>query len=152
MSPRITNHLPDSLLAFLTEGCPALLLTVGADGFAHTAYTWAVAPHTTAVHFAADYGSTTLTNLQRQQRAALQIIGQGNLVYLIKGDVHQIKTQIEAAPFNMAMMALNVREIKDQSWPNVTVKPLAYAWPPPQQTEMLAMERAVYNEMRRWST
>ena len=151
MGQRVTPYLPDTLLNLLKEGCPALLLTIGVDGFPNTAYTWVVAPDTATVRFGADYGSATLTNLEREQRASLQIIGQGNLVFLIKGDVSQIKPQIEAAPFKIAMMALEVTEVKDQSWPGVSVRPLAYEWLPDQQAEMLAMERAVYDEMRQWS-
>ncbi len=151
MSPRVTNQIPDSLLSLLSKGCPALLLTMGADGFPNTAYTWVVAPDTVTIRFGADYGSTTLANLQREQRASLQIIGQGNLVYLIKGAVRQIKPQIEAAPFKIAMMALEISKAKDQSWPGVSVQPLAYEWSTDQQAEMLAMERAVYAEMRQWS-
>ncbi len=150
MSLRVTNQLPDPLLNLLSQGCPALLLTVGADGFPNTAYTWAIVPDTVTVRFGADYGSTTLANLQREQRASLQIIGQGNLVYLIKGAASQIKPQIEAAPFKIALMALDISEVKDQSWSGVVVQPLAYVWTSAQQAEMLTMERAVYDEMRQW--
>ncbi len=150
MSPRVTKQLSDPLLNLLSQGCPALLLTVGADGFPNTAYTWAIAPDIATIRFGADYGSTTLVNLQQEPRASLQIIGPGNLVYLIKGAVLQIKAQIEAAPFKIAMMALEIAEVKDQSWPGVVVQPLAYVWAADQQAEMLAMERAVYDEMRQW--
>jgi len=88
MSPRVTNHLSGPLLNLLSQGRPALLLAVGADGFPNAAYTWAIAPAATTVRFGADYGSATLTNLEREQRASLQIIGQGNLVFLINH--HQI--------------------------------------------------------------
>ena len=42
MSQFTLTQLPDTLLSVLRAGCPALLLTVGIDGFAHTAYTWVV--------------------------------------------------------------------------------------------------------------
>jgi hypothetical protein len=47
-------------------------------------------------------------------------------------------------------MALNVSEVKDQSWPGVTVQPLGYQWPPEQREAMLAVEQALYYEMRTW--
>ena len=151
MSPRVTDKLPDSLLGALKKGCPALLLTVGEDGFPSTAYTWVVAINSSIIHFGADHGSATLANLGRDGCASLQIIGEGNLIFLIKGTTCQIKAQIEAAPFKIAMMALAVVEAKDQSWPGVTVKPLGYEWDPEQRDKMQAMEQAVYAEMRQWS-
>lgn len=150
MSRRIAAQLPDSLLNVLKTGCPALILTVGEDGFPNTAYTWAVAVSSTTVHFGADHGSATLANLKQEPRAALQIMGEGNLIFLIKGVTRQVKPQIEAASFKVAMMALEVAMVKDQSWPGVNIHPLAYDWSPEQRQEMLAMERAVYAEMRDW--
>jgi hypothetical protein len=138
------------LLQILRQGCPALLLTIGPDGFPHTAFTWAVTREATTLRFAADHGSVTLTNLERESRAALQIISLDNLVFLVKGATRLVKPQIEAAPFRVAMMDLAVSEIKDQSWPGVRVQPLGYEWPPEQRESMLAMEQAVYAEMRSW--
>ncbi|HXV99307.1 MAG TPA: pyridoxamine 5'-phosphate oxidase family protein [Anaerolineae bacterium] len=150
MSQSTLTQLPDALLSVLRAGCPALLLTVGVDGFAHTAYTWAVALDATTLHFAADHGSSTLANLEREQRAALQIISRENLIFLIKGAATPVKPQLEAAPFKIALWALAVRGVKDQSWPGVRVQPLGYEWPPEQREAMLAIEQAVYTEMRTW--
>jgi hypothetical protein len=150
MSRRITTSLPLAHLNVLQQGCPALLLTLGTDGFPATAYTWMVALDAVTLRFAADHGSTTLANLEREARASLQIISQENLILLIKGVTMPAKPQIEAAPFKIAMMALEVREVKDQSWPGVKVQPLGYEWPPEQREAMLAMEQAVYAEMRTW--
>lgn len=151
MSSRVTTKLPGPLLSVLNKGCPALLLTVGSDGFPSTAYTWIVATTPSTIHFGADHGSATLTNLERDKRASLQIISQDNLIFLVKGTTSQIKSQIEAAPFKIAMMALEVVEVKDQSWPGVTVKSLGYEWAPEQMDKMQAMEQAVYAEMREWN-
>jgi hypothetical protein len=150
MSQHITTSLPLALLNVLQQGCPALLLTLGTDGFPATAYTWTVALDAVMLRFAADHGSATLANLEREQRASLQIISQENLIFLIKGVSMPVKPQIEAAPFKVAMMALEVREVKDQSWPGVKVQPLGYEWPPEQREAMRAMEQAVYAEMRTW--
>lgn len=151
MGQRVTPNLPDTLLSLLKEGSPALLLTTGADSFPNTAYTWVIAPDAHTVRFGADIGSATLANLEREQRASIQIIAPGNLVFLIKGTARQIKAQIESAPFKIAMIALAVTEVKDQSWPGITVSPLAYTWPLEQQEDMLAMERNIYDEMSKWS-
>jgi hypothetical protein len=150
MNQRVISQLPPALLDTLRSGCPALLLTVGTDGYPHTAYTWVVALDPTTLRFAADHGSATMANLEREPAAALQIISPGNLVFLIKGITRPVKPQIEAAPFKVALMALTVREVKDQSWPGVTVQPLGYHWPPEQQEAMQAIEQAVYEEMRTW--
>lgn len=152
MSRRIAAQLPDSLLNILKIGSPTLLLTVGEDGFPNTAFSWAVAVDSTTIHFGADHGSATLVNLERTERASLQFIGQDNLVFLIKGTTRKVKSQIGAAPFKIAMMALDVAMVKDQSWPGVSMHTLTYDWSPEQRQEMLAMERAVYAEMREWQS
>ena len=148
MSSRITNQLPKRLLTVLENGGPALLLTIGEDGFPTTAYTWAMAINATTLRFAADHESATESNLQRERRATLQIISRENLIFLIKGTTVPVKAQIEATPFKMRLMALEVLEVKDQTWPGVSVLPLAYEWSPEQKAQMLAMEQAVYQEMR----
>ena len=145
---KTTSELPEKLLAWLHSGGPALLLTVGEDGFPNVAYTWAAAPGARRVRFGADHGSATLANVQRDGRAALQIVGPGNLVFLVKGAVRRLKERIAAAPFRIALMEMAVTECKDQSWPGVTVAPLAYEWPDDQREAMRAIEQAVYAELR----
>lgn len=147
---KVTPTLPDRLFTWLRSGAPALLLTTGEDGFANVAYTWAAAPDARRVRFGADHGSATLANLQRDGRAALQIVAAGNLAFLVKGPARTIKERIAAAPFRIALMEMEVVEAKDQAWPGVTVAPLAYQWPPEQREAMLAMEQAVYAELREW--
>ncbi len=144
---RATSVLPDKLLALLHSGAPVLLLTVGEDGFSNVAYTWAAAPDAERVRFGADHGSTTLANLQRDGRAALEIAASGNLVYLVKGVTRTILDRIAAAPFRIALMEMVVSEVKDQSWPGVTVVPLGYDWPEDKREAMLKMEQAVYAEL-----
>ena len=147
---KITPDLPDKLLAHLRAGAPALLLTTGEDGYPNVAYTWAAAPDAGRVRFGADHGSATLANLQRDGRASLQIAAPGNLVFLVKGAARTLKDRIAAAPFRIALMEMRVAEAKDQSWPGVTVAPLAYEWPADQREAMLKMEQAVYAELRDW--
>ncbi len=152
MSRRVVAQLPETLLNVLRAGCPAIVVTIGEDGFPNTAYSWAVALNSTTIRFGADHGSATLANIEREERASLQIIGRHNLIFLIKGTTSLIKDQIEAAPFKIALVSMKVVMVKDQSWPGVNVHPLIYEWSPEQRAEMLAMERAVYNEMREWES
>lgn len=100
------------------------------------------------MRFGADQGSVTLANLERTSRAALQVLGEGGLVYLIRGESTMGRPRIEAAPFPIAMMDLRVTWVKDQSWPGVEVLPLGYRWSPEHREAMQAMERAVYAELR----
>ncbi len=153
---KTTSELPEKLLAWLRSGGPALLLTMGEDGFPNVAYTWAAAPDARRVRFGADHGSATLANLQRDGRAALQIaacappsgVGSENLVFLLKGTTRMLRERIAAAPFRIALMEMVVTETKDQSWPGVIVAPLAYEWPADRREAMRAMEQAVYIELR----
>ena len=147
---KITPDLPDKLLAYLRLGAPALLLTLGEDGYPNAAYTWAAAPDARRVRFGADQGSATLANLQRDGRASLQIVAPGNGVFLVKGTTRILKDRLTAAPFRIALMEMAVAEARDQSWPGVTVTPLAYEWPADQREAMLMMEQAVYAELREW--
>ena len=143
--------LPDRLSRLLAAGAPAVLITVGADGFGHAAMTWALAPTPDRVRFIADHGSTTLANLQRDGRAALQVIGRDDLVALIKGPARERRARVEAAPFGMAMWELTVAEVKDQSWAPVAVSPLAYEWRGPDAETLRKIERAVLAELRDWT-
>lgn len=145
---RITPDLPDRLLAYVGPGALAMLLTVGEDGYSNVAYGWIAAPEVKRVRFGADHGSATLANLQRDGRAALQIVGSDNLVFLVKGTARQIRERIAAAPMKIALWELRVLEAKDQSWPGVVPTPLAFEWPAEQREAMLKMEQAVYAEMR----
>jgi hypothetical protein len=146
---RITVDLPDTLLAVLREGHPALLLTAGGDGFPAAALTWAVALDAKTVRFATDHGSSALANLQREGRASLQIVAEHGLLCLVKGRAAQVKPSIEAArQFGMALWELAAVEVRDQSWPGVRVRQLAYEWAPEHRDRMLAIERAVFAEMR----
>jgi len=148
MAP-VCAELPEALLAVLREGHPALLLTAGADGFPASAFTWAAALDPLTVRFGADHGSSALANLQRQARASLQILAEEGLLFLVKGPAGPVRPSIESAhPQGMALWEMVVVEVRDQSWPGVRVRPLAYDWAPPQRERMLALERAVIAEMR----
>ncbi|RME49671.1 MAG: pyridoxamine 5'-phosphate oxidase family protein [Chloroflexi bacterium] len=125
MNPKSASEIPAELVEFLRQGAPALLLTVGEDGYPHTAMTWAAARDSQTIRFGADIGGTTLANLERESRASLQIIGPNNLLFIVKGPVRQVKARIEAALFPIAMMELSVAHVKEQSWLGVVVSALA---------------------------
>lgn len=149
MTHPITPNMPDKLLDHLRRGGPALLLTCGADGYATSAYSWAVALDGKRLRVGVDEGGSTYTNLQRGGQAAVHIIGPNNLTYLVKGKARQIKDRITAAsPARMVMFEVDVVGARDQSFPGVTAKPFAYEWPADQRTTLEKMEQAVLSEMR----
>jgi pyridoxamine 5'-phosphate oxidase-like protein len=150
--------LTDRLAGLLRAGAPAILISVGADGWAHAAMTWAVAAGRNpvcrgavgGVRFVVDHGSTTQGNLARNSKAALQVIGRDDVVALIKGDARERRARIEAATFPMAMWEMTVADVKDQAWGPVVVAPLAYDWRGPDADVLRRMEQAVLAELREW--
>ncbi|HET9000669.1 MAG TPA: pyridoxamine 5'-phosphate oxidase family protein [bacterium] len=142
--------LPDRLAGLLRAGSPVVLLTVGADGWGHAAMTWAVAVAPDRVRFGVDHGSRTLANLERDGKAALQVIGRENILALIKGPAQMRRARIAAAPFPIALWEMAVTEVKDQSWAPVVVSPLAYEWTGPQADALRQIEQAVLAELRDW--
>ena len=149
MIGNITPTLPAKLAGYLRPGAPALLLTSGADGYATSAYTWALALDAKRIRFAVDVGGSSLTNLQRSGQASIQVIGPGEVSFLIKGKARQVKERLEsAAPYAIMVFEMDVMGAKDQSWTGVSTTALMYEWPAEQREAMLAMEQAVYVEMR----
>ncbi len=142
--------LPDRLAGLLRAGSPVVLLTVGADGWGHAAMTWAVAVAPDRVRFGVDHGSRTLANLERDGKAALQVIGRESILALIKGPARMRRARIAAAPFPIALWEMAVTEVKDQSWAPVVVSPLAYEWTGPQADALRQIEQAVLAELRDW--
>ncbi len=147
MNARLTSHLPEPLARYLQAGCPAILITRDEGGYPHTAFTWVAAPDDRRLRFGVDHGGTTLGNLERDGRAALQVAGPGNLVFLVKGSALKVKDQIEATEIPMAMFEMEPLEARDQSWPPVTVAPLQYHWPAELEKKMRTVEQAVYREL-----
>lgn len=148
---KLHTELPESLLAWLRGGAPAVLLTAGADGYATSAFTWAAAPEAKRIRFGVDDGSSSLDNIRRSGQAALQLMGPNNLAFLVKGPAKRLKDRVAAAaPAPMMLFELEVAGAKDQAWPGVTVSPLAFAWPADKRAALEKMEQAVYAEMRDW--
>ena len=149
MKDKITATLPDKLIDYLRPGAPALMLTTGIDGYAGSAYTWVVVMDAKRLRFAVDLGSSAMDNLQRTGQVSIQIMGPGDVSFLVKGEAHKIKDRIEAAaPAPIMLWEMHVLAAKDQSWPGVATTALAYEWPAAQREAMLRMEQAVYAEMR----
>jgi flavin reductase (DIM6/NTAB) family NADH-FMN oxidoreductase RutF len=150
MSAAHPAPLPEGLHRLLRAGLPVVLVTMGADGWGHTAMTWAVAVAPDRVRFGVDHGSTTLANLEHAGKAALQVIARDNTIALIKGQAKPVRPRIEAAPFAIAMWELVPTAVKDQGWAQVTVSPLAYAWTGPKAEALRRAEAAVLAELRDW--
>ncbi len=149
MIGNITPTLPQKLVGYLRPGAPALMLSCGADGYATSAYTWALAIDDKRLRFAVDVGGSSMTNLQRSGQASVQVIGPGDVSFLVKGKSRQVKDRIEAAaPYSIMIWEMDVMGAKDQSWTGVSTTALMYEWPAEQRDAMLAMEQAVYAEMR----
>lgn len=149
MIGNITPSLPEKLIGYLRPGAPALLLTSGADGYATSAYTWALCLDDKRLRFAVDVGGSSMTNLQRSGQTSIQVIGPGDVSFLVKGKSRMVKKQIDAAaPYSIMLWEMDVMGAKDQSWTGVSTTPLMYEWPLAQREAMLKMEQAVYAEMR----
>lgn len=151
MSTRITPTLPDPALAWLQGGAPALLLTADDEGYPGAAFAWAAARDAGRIRCGADHGSATLANLERTGKAALQLMGPDGLLYIARGSGCVVKEQLAAAPLPISIAEVAIADVKDQSWPGVVVAPLSFEWPPEQKEELLALEQAVYAELREWS-
>ena len=149
MIGNITPTLPQKLFGYLRPGAPGLMLTTGADGYATSAYTWVVSLDAKTLRFGVDYGGSAMANIQRTGQASIQIIGPGDVSFLIKGKSRPVKDRIEAsAPASIMMFEMDVMGAKDQSWTGVSTTALMYEWPAEQREAMLRMEQAVYAEMR----
>ena len=149
MIGNITPHLPEKLVAYLRPGAPGLLLTSGADGYATSAFTWIIALDGQRARFAVDEGGSTMANLERGGQASLQVIGQGDISFIVKGRARRLKPKLDgAAPYVIQLWEMDVIGAKDQSWPGVATSALTYEWPAAQREAMLAMEHNVYTEMK----
>ncbi|MGH2405060.1 MAG: hypothetical protein ACRDGN_11420, partial [bacterium] len=122
-------ELPPPLFEFLHQGAAGLLVTVGADGWPHTAFTWIGAPDPARVRVVIDEGSTTLANVNASLRGAAQVIGPDSLLYLVKGSIALARNERKMpAGLRIVLADLSPSEVKDQGWAPVTVMPLRYVW------------------------
>ena len=144
----IASELPDGLFDYLSAGALSIVMTVGEDGYPTDAFTWAAAVDKKRVRFGADHGSKTLKNLERDARAAVQIIGPENMVFLVKGKCRQVKERIDAAlPLESSMWEMEVMGARDQSWPSASPLPFAVQWSGKDRGKLVRMEQDVFQEM-----
>ncbi|GMR10322.1 MAG: hypothetical protein BMS9Abin28_1143 [Anaerolineae bacterium] len=151
MSSRLNPTLSRKVTEYAFLGIPGLLLTIDDEGFPHSSFTWVVATSPDRLRFGADHGGMTLANIKRAGLASVQIIVDEGQPYLIKGNVTMASLLIQSAPFEVALMEMEILEVRDQSWIGVSVRPFDYDWAPEEREKMLEVEQAVYAEMREWS-
>jgi hypothetical protein len=109
MIGNITPQMPEKLVAYLHPGAPGLLLTAGADGYATSAFTWILSLDAGRLRFAVDEGGSTMANLQRSGQAALQIIGPGDISFLVKGRARALKPKLDgAAPYVIHLWEMEI--------------------------------------------
>ena len=151
MNASVNQVLSDRQWAVLHPGSAGILITIGDDGLPTTAFVWTVAASRDALRFATE-GSATRSNLEKRAIASLQILGQDNQVFLVKGRTRMAKPRLDALPFESTLMILEIIEVKDQRWPEVHVSPLTYEWSSDRAEEWRATEQAVYKELREWAS
>ena len=150
MTPDVT--LPDALFHLLQRGTPAILATQGSDGWPNAVMTWVAARDPRHIRFGVDLGTSTLANIQREEKASLQIMGSDNVLFLVKGTTRMVKERIEALPppHLMCIMEMIPHSVKDQSWVGVVVTPPAYRWVGRNAEKMAEAEEAALAEIRDW--
>jgi len=145
--------LPSRLAAALESGLAGLFLTVGPDGRPHAAFSWVAAMPSArgrtagqvGLRIAIDSPSTSLSNVATNARAAVQIIGSDNLLFLMKGTAKVTDTHAVPPGLSFAVVEMAVEDYKDQSWPLVSVSALRYEWT---DARMADTERAVLRLLR----
>lgn len=142
------SRLSGKLFSYLNRGGPALLATVGVDGWAHAVMSWAVAPDPERLRFAVDHGSTTLKNLERSGKVTVQIVGADNILVLIKGDAVQVQKRIQTVHFRLALWETVAWVAQDQTWDRVIVQPPSYQWVGPSADALRRAEEDVLAVMR----
>lgn len=144
----ITPELPADFLSYVHGGSLCIVITVGEDEYPTDAFAWAVALDDKKLRFTVDHDSKTLANLSRDGRAAVQIIGPDNLVYLVKGVSSLVKSDIDAAPMGIGIWEMDVIGARDQSWPGAAPLPLTVQWSGEERESMVKTEQLVFEEMR----
>lgn len=144
----ITPELPAGLLSYLRAGALGIVITVGEDEYPTDAFAWAIALDDKTVRFTVDHDSKTLANLERDGRAAVQIIGPDNLVFLVKGAARSVKADLDAVPMGIALWEMDVVGARDQSWPGAAPLPLSVQWSGDERESMVKTEQDVFEEMR----
>lgn len=141
-------ELPDELFSPLRAGVPALLLTVDEYGFPHTAFTYSSTQAKNSVACVVDEHSTTEKNIARTQKASIQILAEGNCVYLLKGIVRIEESILKNSPAPAHRAILELNSVMNQAWAQVQVAPLAYEYTE-RAHEWVSALPSLYAELRR---
>ena len=118
--------LPNELFSVLQTGVPAFLITVDENGYPHTAFTYAATLAKDFVAFVVDEKSTTEKNVMRTQKASVQILADGNCVYLLKGSVRLGDARLKHSPAPARRAVMELSSVKNQAWVQIRVAPLTY--------------------------
>lgn len=119
--------LAPPVLRRLRRGCAALVLSVDADGYARSTYSWVVAVGPGTLRFGVDRGKASSANLLRDGRACLQVVGTGGFNLLLRGPVYRLPSNSPAlAEAGMEAWQLCLRQQHDQGWPGVRTNALRY--------------------------
>ncbi len=141
-------EIPETLLAHLRQGLPALLLTVDEEGYPHTAFTFAATCQSNRVAIVVDDGSRTLANIQRTGQASIQILAPGNIVYLLKGTVALSDDRLTSSPVPSRRGEIELTSAKNQAWPEIAVSPFTYAYSPSARAHWENVLPRLYAELR----
>jgi hypothetical protein len=120
-------ELPDDLLSVLKNGVPALVMTVDADGFPHTGFSFAATRAKDSLAVVVDEGSSTQKNIERTKQASAQILANDNRVYLLKGSV-SLREKLKHSPAPSRRAVIQLSAVKNQAWQQVRVSPLTYEY------------------------
>ncbi len=146
--PRESNQIPDDLFPVLQAGVPAILLTVGQNGFAHTAFTFAAARQPNSVAVMVDDGSRTLANIEWTGKASVQILAPNNQIFLLKGTVRLSSAHLISSPVSSRRAEIELVSVTNQSWPEIAVSPLSYDYSTHARSLWESAVPRIYAELR----
>lgn len=148
MTEKEHTDISGGLATLLAAGTPAILLTVDESGFPHTAFTYAITTEAHRLAVAVDEATRTLANLERTGKASVQILGGGNIVYLLKGRVYVSSGRLTASPVPSRRAEIEIQSVKNQAWSGVAVEALAYHYLDPLQSQWQGALPFVLGELR----
>ena len=125
--PHEPTALPPPALGALQRCCPVLVLSVDADGYARSTYSWAVAVGKDVLRFGVDGGGATDANLTREGRVSIQLIGEGGMNLLLRGPVCRLPSNpLALGEIDMRAWQMRLAGQQDQAWLGVRTSALRY--------------------------
>lgn len=105
------DAIPPNVMEYLQGGHVIVLATVDERGLPDlTLSTWVLAMDHGTVRFVVGASNTTASNLLRNDRMGLQILGP-KIAYVIKGKARLLKERIEATTFPESLFEMVVEEV-----------------------------------------